>query len=109
MPTPGDGFKVQVEDFAAAAPTFLAAGHELTDVDDLVQTRLASLGAFWGTTAHGPEFGEKYQEYAAKVHALAQACGIDLQATGTGLADMGKQYGATEDAVTQSLRKIRAQ
>lgn len=109
MPITGDDFKVQVEDFAAAAPAFLAAGHLLTDVDDLVQTRLAGLGAFWGTTAHGPEFGEKYREYAAKIHALAQACGIDLQATGTGLTDMGKQYGITEDTVTRSLREPRAQ
>lgn len=106
MSTSSDGFNIQVEDFAAAAPTMQAAGDELADAAKRITARLESLGSFWGTTADGPEFGDKYEAYAAKVLTLAAACGIDLQATSTGLSDMGKQYGVTEAQITAALKDL---
>lgn len=98
------GFSVQVEDFAAVAPTFTQAGRELSAAETKEAAALDGLGAFWGTTAHGPDFGAKYQPLATKVLALAAMCGVAIEGVGSGLTDMGKQYGVTEAEITAALK-----
>ena len=65
---------------------------------------LNSAGSFWGTTAHGPDFGKSYQPLAAKVLALAKMAGLAVQGVGSGLEDMGKQYGITEQQIATSFK-----
>ncbi|HEX3778310.1 MAG TPA: hypothetical protein VHX38_01465 [Pseudonocardiaceae bacterium] len=98
------GFAVQVTDFAAEAPKFSDAGTELTNATNKQSAALNALGAFWGTTANGPDFGKQYQQYATKVLALASGCGIALEGIGDGLQQMGKQYGITEDQITKAMQ-----
>ena len=98
------GFAVQVTDFAAEAPKFTDAGNELANATTKQSAALNALGAFWGTTAHGPDFGKQYQQYETKILALAKACGIALQGIGDGLQGMGKQYGITEDQITKAMQ-----
>ncbi len=100
------GFSVTVTDFAAESPEFTAAGNDLTDATKKASSTLDGLGAFWGTTAHGPDFGKQYQQYATKVLALAQGCGLALQGVGDGLQQMGQQYGVTEAQITQALQGL---
>jgi hypothetical protein len=82
------GFFVTVTDFAAEAPEFSSAGESLADATTKASSTLDGLGAFWGTTAHGPDFGKQYQQYATKVLALAQGCGVALEGIGDGLQQM---------------------
>jgi hypothetical protein len=98
------GFAVQVEDFAAVAPTFTHAGQDLSAAAQKEGAVLNGLGSFWGTTAHGPDFGEKYQPLVAKVLALASMCGIAIEGVGSGLTQMGQQYGVTEAQITAALK-----
>jgi hypothetical protein len=104
MTMPKGGFAVTVTDFAAESPEFTAAGTNLADAAKTASSALDGLGAFWGTTAHGPDFGKQYQLYATKVLALAQGCGVALQGIGDGLQQMGQQYGVTEAQITQALQ-----
>lgn len=99
-----NGFSVQIGEFQAAAPKFTDAGDNLASVTDLQSFTLDGLGAFWGTTAHGPEFGTKYQEMAAKALSLATACALSLQGIGDGLIHMGRQYQATDSTIANKLR-----
>jgi hypothetical protein len=101
---PSGGFSVQVEDFAAVAPTFTAAGDELSGSAKTEGSVIDGAGSFWGTTAHGPEFGEKYQPLVAKVLALATMAGLAIEGVGDGLTEMGKQYGVTEAQITAALK-----
>jgi hypothetical protein len=98
------GFSVTVTDFAAESPEFTAAGNDLTDATKKASSTLDGLGAFWGTTGHGPDFGKQYQQYVTKVLALAQGCGLALQGVGDGLQQMGQQYGVTETQISQALQ-----
>lgn len=98
------GFSVQVEDFAAVAPTFTHAGDALSAAAKTQGADLDGLGSFWGTTAHGPDFGEKYQPLIAKVLALAAMAGIAVEGVGSGLTEMGTQYGVTEAQITAALK-----
>ncbi|HEV2635166.1 MAG TPA: hypothetical protein VGX23_08465 [Actinocrinis sp.] len=98
------GFSIQVTDFAAVAPAFTNAGQDLSDAEQKQGAVLTSLGSFWGTTAHGPDFGDKYAPLVAKVLALASMCGTAIEGVGSGLADMGQQYGVTEDQITTALK-----
>jgi hypothetical protein len=102
-----DGFNIQVEDFAAVAPKFTQAGDELTSATSKETSELDGLGAFWGTTAHGPEFGEKYQPLAAKVLQLAKMAGLAVDGVAEGLTEMGKQYGVTESQITSALKGLQ--
>lgn len=101
------GFSIQIQDFAAVAPKFTAAGDELESAASKETSTLDGLGAFWGTTAHGPDFGAKYQPLAAKVLALAKMAGIAVQGVGDGLTSMGKQYGVTEAQIAAALKKLQ--
>lgn len=98
------GFSVQVEAFAAAGPTISQAGDDLAGSIQNQSGVLSRAGSFWGTTAHGPEFGQSYQPLAAKVLALAKMSGLAVQGVGTGLVDMGKQYGITEQQIAASFK-----
>jgi uncharacterized protein YukE len=104
MTTSAGGFSVTVTDFAAEAPKFAGAGTDLAAATKTASSALDGLGAFWGTTAHGPDFGKEYQQYATKVLALAQGCGVALQGIGDGLQQMGQQYGVTEAQIVQALQ-----
>lgn len=73
-----NGFSVQIGDLVAAAPKFTNAGNDLANVIAAQSAVLNGLGAFWGTTAHGPDFGDKYQPAADDGLKLAQACGLAL-------------------------------
>ena len=98
------GFNVQVQDFTAAGPTISQAGDELADAVQKQSGELNSTGSFWGTTAHGPDFGKSYQPLAAKVLALAKMAGLAVQSVGSGLEDMGKAYGVTEQQIATSFK-----
>jgi hypothetical protein len=102
-----DGFSVQIDDFAAMAPKFIQAGDELTAATTKETTTLDGLGAFWGTTANGPNFGEKYQPLAQKVLALAKMAGLAVEGVADGLTAMGKQYGVTESQITAALKDLQ--
>jgi hypothetical protein len=102
-----DGFSIQVEDFAAVAPKFTQAGDEMTSAASTETSALDGLGAFWGTTANGPEFGEKYQPLAAKVLQLAKMAGLAIDGVAEGLTAMGKQYGVTESQITAALKDLQ--
>ncbi len=102
------GFAVTATDFAAESPEFTAAGTDLADATKKASSTHDGLGAFWGTTAHGPDFGKQYQQYATKVLALAQGCGLARQGIGDGLQEMGKQYGVTEAQITRHFRALSA-
>ncbi len=104
---PQSGFSIQVDDFAAMAPKFTEAGDELTTATDQQGATLDGLGAFWGTTAHGPDFGAKYQPLVAKVLALAKASGVAVEGVGDGLTEMGKQYDVTEAQITAALKGLQ--
>jgi hypothetical protein len=104
---PQGGFSIQMDDFAAMAPKFLEAGDELTAAASREGATLEGLGAFWGTTAHGPDFGVKYQPLVAKVLALAKAAGVAVEGVGDGLTEMGKQYGVTEAQITAALKELQ--
>ena len=110
-PTPahasGTGFAVQVDDFAAVAPKFTGAGQRLAAVVTAQSAVLDGLGSFWGTTAHGPDFGDKYQPLVAKVLALARMSGIAVEGVGDGLEQMGQEYGVTEAQITEALKSLR--
>jgi len=101
------GFSIQVEDFAAMAPKFTKAGTELASATARQGTTIDGLDGFWGTTAHGPDFGAKYQPLAAKVLALAKAAGLAVEGVGDGLMEMGKQYGVTEAQITAALKELQ--
>ena len=98
------GFSVQVDAFAAAGPTISQAGDELAGSVQKQSSVLSGVGTFWGTTAHGPEFGRSYQPLAAKALALAKMSGLAVQGVGAGLTDMGKQYGVTEQQIAASFK-----
>jgi hypothetical protein len=70
-------------------------------------TTLDALGAFWGTTAHGPDFGKTYQQLAAATLAVAKGCGIMVEGTGDGLRQMGEEYGITESTIHHTFQNIR--
>jgi hypothetical protein len=97
-------FSVQVLDFAATGPTLSQAGDELAGAVAKQAGVLNGAGAFWGTTAHGPDFGKSYQPLVAKVLELAKMAGIAVQGVGAGLQDMGKQYGVTEQQIAASFK-----
>ncbi|HEV3357787.1 MAG TPA: hypothetical protein VG247_13420 [Pseudonocardiaceae bacterium] len=98
------GFSVQVEDFAAVGPTLSQAGDELTSAVQKQSGALNTAGSFWGTTAHGLDFGKSYQPLAAKVLTLAKMAGIAVQGVGSGLEEMGKEYGVTESQIATSMK-----
>ena len=100
-------FNVQIEDFAAVAPKFTQAGDEVTAAASKQTATLDGLGAFWGTTAHGPDFGKAYQPLAAKVLALAKMAGLAVEGVAEGLTEMGKQYGVTEAQITAALKDLQ--
>ena len=100
-------FSVQIEDFAAMAPKFTQAGDELTAAATKQTSTLDGLGAFWGTTAHGPDFGAKYQPLAQKVLQLAKMAGLAVEGVADGLTEMGKQYGVTESQITAALKDLQ--
>ena len=100
-------FSIQIDDFAAVAPKFTQAGDELTSAASKETSALAGLGAFWGTTAHGPDFGEKYQPLAQKVLQLAKMAGLAVEGVAEGLTEMGKQYGVTESQITAALKDLQ--
>ena len=104
---PSGGFAAQVDDFAALAPRFTAAGTELAAAVTAQAAVLQGLGAFWGTTAHGPDFGATYQPLVAKVLALARMSGIAVEGVGDGLQQMGQQYGVTEAQITAAMRSLQ--
>jgi uncharacterized protein YukE len=101
------GFSIQIDDFAAVAPKFTQAGDELTSATSEQTSTLDGLGAFWGTTAHGPEFGANYQPLAQKVLQLAKMAGVAVESVADGLTEMGKQYGVTETQITAALKDLQ--
>jgi hypothetical protein len=101
------GFSIQIDDFAAVAPKFTQAGDELTSAAAKETSTLDGLGAFWGTTAHGPDFGAQYQPLAAKVLQLAKMAGLAVEGVAEGLTEMGKQYGVTESQITAALKDLQ--
>jgi hypothetical protein len=100
-------FSVQIDDFAAMAPKFTKAGDELTAATSKETSALDGLGAFWGTTAHGPDFGKAYQPLAQKVLALAKMAGLAVEGVAEGLTEMGQQYGVTEAQITAALKDLQ--
>ena len=102
-----DDFNVQIEDFAAVAPKFTQAGDELTAAASKQTATLDGLGAFWGTTAHGPDFGKQYQPLAQKVLALAKLAGLAVEGVAEGLTQMGQKYGVTEAQITSALKDLQ--
>ncbi|QMU77612.1 hypothetical protein GXW83_19860 [Streptacidiphilus sp. PB12-B1b] len=107
QPAPSGGFAVQVDDFAAVAPKFAGAGTELASAVAAQSAALQGLGSFWGTTAHGPDFGAKYQPLAVKVLALARMSGIAVEGVGDGLQQMGQEYGVTEAQITAAMKSLQ--
>jgi hypothetical protein len=101
------GFSIQVDDFAAVAPKFTSAGHELEAVVKAQSAVLDGLGSFWGKEAHGPEFGDKYHPLIAKVLALAGASGVAVEGVGDGLQQMGQEYQVTEAQIKAALKSMR--
>jgi hypothetical protein len=106
-PAPAGGFSVQVDDFAAVAPKFTTAGTQLASAVAAQTAVLDGLGSFWGTTAHGPDYGAKYQPLAAKVLALAKMSGVAVEGVGDGLQQMGAEYGVTEAQITAALKSLQ--
>ncbi len=102
-----DGFAVDVGQLAASAPIFSDAGARLAAAAAAAASTLDGLGAFWGTTAHGPDFGKVYQPAAATALALAKGCGVLIGGTGDGLQQMAEQYGITESTVHHNFNNIR--
>ena len=102
-----DGFNIQIDDFAAMAPKFTQAGDEVTSATSKQGSTLDGLGAFWGTTAHGPDFGAKYQPLAQKVLQLAKMAGLAVEGVADGLTEMGKQYGVTEAQIAAALKDLQ--
>lgn len=100
-------FDIQVDDFAAVAPKFTAAGAALEDAVTTQSIALQGVGSFWGTTAHGPDFGAKYQPLVAKVLDLASMSAIAIQGVGDGLTQMGQQYGVTEAQIVAALKSLQ--
>lgn len=107
MKAASGGFAVQVDDFAAVAPKFTSAGTALAAVVKEQSAVLDGLGAFWGTSAHGPEFGGKYQPLMAKLLALATTGGVVVEGVGDGLQQMGREYGVTEAQILTAMRSLR--
>lgn len=103
---PAKKFAVQVADFAAVAPVFEAAGGDLDEALKKQKAALADLGKFWGSKAHGPKFGAKYQPLAQKVLALAKIGGVALDGAGKGLHDMGEEYKITEAQIKKAMDQL---
>ena len=69
---------------------------------------LDGLGSFWGTTAHGPDFGDRYQPLVAKVPAPARMSGTAVEeGVGDGLERMERECGVTEAQITEALKSLR--
>lgn len=98
-----DGFKIQVDDLLAIAPTFDSCAELLSQALNAATAALDPLGSFWGDDEVGQKFAAIYQKPAADVTLLLAKTAEDLEGVYKGLADMAQKYGQTESDVTTTL------
>lgn len=99
----GDGFKIEVDDLLAIAPTFDGNAQALVDYLNQAASSLQSLGSFWGNDAPGNQFAATYQKVASEVMLMLTKTAEDLEGVYEGLKNMAAHYGQTEADITSTF------
>ena len=99
-----DGFKIEVDDLLAIAPTFDGNAQALVDDLNQVAASLQALGSFWGDDKPGAQFAAMYQKITAEVMLVLTKTAEDLDGISVGLKNMAAHYGQTEADITTTFR-----
>lgn len=98
--------RVEIEELAAAAPTYSKQGDDLGNAVKTAADTLYGLGNFWGNDDPGTKFGSVYKPQEEFIlGALAMIAG-GLHGIADGITKMSEKYHLTEAEISSGLHLL---
>ncbi|MCW2946182.1 MAG: hypothetical protein JWR24_2899 [Actinoallomurus sp.] len=98
--------RFSITDLLYYAPRFTELGIALSTAEVAAETRLDTLGEFWGHSSPDRAFAHGYppSQYAALI--IVKQLATELEGIGGGIELMAKNYGIAEDDINRQLGRI---